>query len=96
MAAGLEERIGGNLPASVIHQLYELMQHAPVQPAIRMLERRVTLAFQVLEVDQKDPLIWVCLNAWLEVRKCNSREEARETDDDSGCWQRDKGHKTSP
>ena len=76
MAAGLEERIGGNLPATAVHQLYEQMQHAPVQPAIRMLERRVTLAFQVLEVDQKDPLIWVCLNAWLEVRKCNSREGA--------------------
>lgn len=96
MAAGLEERIGGNLPATAVHQLYEQMQHAPVQPAIRMLERRVTLAFQVLEVDQKDPLIWVCLNAWLEVRKCESREETRETDADSGCWQRDKGHKTSP
>ena len=76
MAAGLEERIGGNLPATAVHQLYEQMQHAPVQPAIRMLERRVTLAFQVLEVDQKDPLIWVCLNAWFEVRKCNSREGA--------------------
>jgi len=66
MAAGLEERIGGNLPASAIHQLYEQMRHAPVKPVIRMLERRINLAFQVLEIDQEHSTIWTCLNAWLE------------------------------
>jgi hypothetical protein len=71
MAAGLEERIGGNLPASVIHHLYEL---------------RVDLAFQILEVDEEE-IIWKCLDAWLEVRRhCYElSESSRETDDEIGC-----------
>jgi hypothetical protein len=87
MAAGLEERIGGNLPASVIHQLYELMQHAPVKQAIQILELRVDLAFQILEVDEEE-IIWKCLDAWLEVRRhCYKlSKSSRETDNNEiGC-----------
>jgi len=68
MTASFEERIGGNLPATAVRQLHELMQHAPVKQAIQILELRVNLAFQILEVEEEE-IIWKCLDAWLEVRE---------------------------
>jgi hypothetical protein len=86
MSAGLEERIGGNLSATAVHQLYKLMQHAPVKQAIQILELRINLAFQILEVDEEE-IIWTCLDAWLEVRKHCYRlgKSSQETDDRTGC-----------
>jgi len=95
MSVALEERIGGNLPATAVHQLYELMQHAPVKPAIQILELRVNLAFQILQVEEKE-IIWTCLDSWLEVRRHGYRtsKSSRETDDEVGCFQYNEGRKT--
>ena len=69
MTTTLTERIGGNLNPTVVHRVFEVMQHAPTTRISREMEHRADLAFEVLDPTPNESTIWECLDTWLEVRE---------------------------
>jgi hypothetical protein len=70
MTTRLEARIGGHLQPEIVHLVFEEMQNAPVKAASRVIAHRMKMVLEVLDDDQKKPIVWSCLKAWFEVQKC--------------------------
>lgn len=69
MATALEERIGGDLPPAMVHQLFEEMRRAPVMAFSKAVEvRERNLVIESMDHTGKESIIEEVVDTWLQVR----------------------------